>query len=252
MCKPLISVIIPCYNGANYLPEAIGGIKKQNMNIEIIVVDDCSMDNSGEIAERLGCLVIRHKKNLGQMAGKNTGLKTACGGFILFHDQDDVMNPNCLGLMYNEMEADCFLQVVMAKVKDFFSPDMPDRERQKIKIKPEAYYGLFTGAVLLRKNIFNIIGLFDENLYSGETIFLQSKLNEYNLKHKKIDIISTNRRIHHNNFGRTYQDRQYVGYAVSLRTKLMRGGGGYNLILLRHVRRNVAYKNKYRRMRGVL
>ena len=57
----LISIIIPVKNGHKYLGEAIAGIRKQNMNVEILVVDDASTDDTALIAESLGCKVLRHE-----------------------------------------------------------------------------------------------------------------------------------------------------------------------------------------------
>ena len=53
----LISVIIPCQNGTNYIKEAIDSVKKQNMNTEIIVIDDGSTDNTAEFAKNCGATV---------------------------------------------------------------------------------------------------------------------------------------------------------------------------------------------------
>ncbi|MDR1167961.1 MAG: glycosyltransferase [Heliobacteriaceae bacterium] len=215
MSDKLISVIIPVKNGANYLQEAIEGIKKQNMNMEIIVVDDASDDNTVQIAESMGCRVVKHETNKGQVAAKNTGLKEANGEFILFHDHDDVMNAGVLEQMYKAFDKDT--AVVMAKVKDFLSPDATDN---KAVIKPDAYYGLFTGAVLIRKNVFDTIGFFDENLNTGEIIEFSAKLDEYGFKTKKIDLIATNRRVHNTNYGKTNKNKEFKDYATVLRGKL--------------------------------
>ena len=71
----LVSIIMPVKNGNNYIREAIESIKNQNVNSEIIVIDDGSTDNTASIAEELGCNVIKHEINKGQVAAKNTGLK---------------------------------------------------------------------------------------------------------------------------------------------------------------------------------
>ena len=80
----LISVIIPVKNGENYIKEAIKGVLSQNMNVEIIIVDDCSTDDTVKIAENYNCVIISHKYPKGQVAGKNSGLEVAKGKYILF------------------------------------------------------------------------------------------------------------------------------------------------------------------------
>lgn len=216
----LISIIIPVKNGSNYMEEAITEIKQQNMNTEIIVVDDGSTDNTSEIAKNYGCIVIKNTTSQGPVIAKNQALKIANGDFILFHDHDDIMNNGVLEKMLAELNAAPDISAVMCKVKDFISDDLPSEEKQKIKIKSEPYYGLFTGAVLIRKNVFDIIGNFDEQVTAGEILDWQTKMEKHNLKIKKLDLISTQRRLHTTNFGRTQQQTEFKDYAKSLRERL--------------------------------
>ena len=109
----LISIIIPVKNGAKYLKETVDGIKKQNMNVEILVVDDASTDNTAELAESLGCQVIKHSVNKGPVIAKNTALKVAKGDYVMFHDADDVMNPGTLQKLYE-------LSPKLAELQSFF------------------------------------------------------------------------------------------------------------------------------------
>ena len=216
----LISVIIPVKNGARgkYINQAIDGIKSQGMNVEIIVVDDCSTDNTVEIAESYGCKVVKHETSKGQVAGKNNGLRIAEGKYILFHDHDDVMKDGALKRLYDEFEPD--VMAVEAKVQDWYSPDLPEEEKAKTPIKPEPYWGLYTGAILIKKEVFDTIGFFNEAVHTGEIIEWQSKMDSNGLKIKKIDFVSTQRRVHATNFGKTHQQTEFKNYAAILRAKL--------------------------------
>ena len=216
----LISIIIQVKNGSNYMEEAITEIKQQNMNTEIIVVDDGSTDNTSDIAKNYGCIVIKNTTSQGPVVAKNQALKIANGNYIMFHDHDDIMNNGVLEKMLAELNAASDISAVMCKVKDFISDDIPYEEKQKIKIKSEPYYGLFTGAVLIRKNVFDIIGNFDEKVTAGEILEWQTKMEKHNLKIKKLDLISTQRRLHTTNFGRTQQKTEFKDYAKSLRERL--------------------------------
>lgn len=216
----LISVIIPVKNGSKYIAEAIKGIQKQNMNVEIIVVDDCSNDTTVEIAKLFDCKIVRHDVSKGQVAGKNSGLKVAAGKYVMFHDHDDVMRDGVLQKLYDEISSDSDISAVEAKVQDFYSPDLSEEERAKTPIKQEPYWGLFTGAILIKKEVFDSIGYFSENVHTGEIIEWQSKMDAANLKVKKIDIVSTDRRLHSTNFGKTNKGTEFKNYASILRARL--------------------------------
>ena len=214
----LISVIIPVKNGSKYINQAIEGIQDQKMDVEIIVVDDCSNDNTVEIAEKYGCKIVKHDVSKGQVAGKNSGLKVARGKYILFHDHDDIMEKGALKRLYEEFEPN--IMAIEAKVQDWYSPDLPEEERTKTPIKQEPYWGLFTGAILMKKEIFDTIGFFNESVHTGEIIEWQSKMDSNGFKIKKINFISTKRRVHATNFGKTHQKTEFKNYAAILRAKM--------------------------------
>lgn len=217
----LISIIIPVKNGSKYIIQAIECILNQNMNVEIIVVDDFSDDNTADIAKMYNCKLVRHDKTLGQVAGKNSGLKVADGKYVMFHDHDDMMRKGSLERLYNEISSDENIAAVEAKVQDFYSPDLSEEERNKTLIKKEPYWGLFTGAILMRKDIFDTVGYFRDDVYTGEIIEWQNKLNSAGLYVKKIDFVSTDRRVHSTNFGKTNQKTEFKDYAAILRAKLL-------------------------------
>ena len=214
-----ISIIMPVKNGKNYMQEAINAIKKQNVELELIVVNDGSTDETEQIAKENDCIVLNHEQSKGQVIGKNTGLKVENGDYIMFCDHDDILSDNAILTMLDEFNQDNDLKVVNAKIKDFISPDATNKEQQ---IKPEAYYGCLAGSILFKKEVFDVIGLFDENVQAGEIIALMSKLEENNLKIKKIDFISSNRRIHDTNYGKTAKKAEFKDYAALLRAKLRR------------------------------
>lgn len=210
---------MPIKNGENYMEEAIVGIKNQNVQKEIIVIDDGSDDNTSKIAEKLGCNVFRLDISKGQVVAKNIGLKIAKGEYILFHDHDDILTSNALMIMQQEFKNNPEIDVVNAKIKDFLSSDC---KNQRQTIKQEAYYGCLGGAMLIRKKVFDIIGDFDETITAGEIISLNTKFKQYNIKIGKIDFISSNRRIHDTNYGKTNKNTEFKDYAKLLRERLAR------------------------------
>lgn len=214
----LISVILPVKDGSNYLAEALESLKGQGMDLEIIVVDDGSTDDTVAIADRYGCKVVSHPVSKGQVAGKNTGLGVATGEYVMFMDHDDVMRPGALKRLYEEIEADPEAYAVQAMVKDFKSPEIASLPGTAIK--PEPFYGLFTGAILIRKTAFDTIGPFSENRRTGEIIEWVTKMEANGFPIKKIDLVATDRRIHNTNFGKTARNEEFKDYASILRERL--------------------------------
>jgi len=93
-----ISVVIPAYNYAKFLPQAVDSVLAQNWPAaEIIVVDDGSTDETPEVARRYGQRIryIR-QENAGLSAARNTGIQAATQTFVAFLDADDIWRPNLL------------------------------------------------------------------------------------------------------------------------------------------------------------
>jgi glycosyltransferase involved in cell wall biosynthesis len=95
---PLVSVIIPTYNRAHTIAETIDSVLKQTYpNVELIVVDDGSKDNTQEVLRGYGARIRNiHQENAGQMAARNRGIREARGEIISFLDSDDLWLPTCL------------------------------------------------------------------------------------------------------------------------------------------------------------
>ena len=95
MISPEYSIIVPAYNVAAYLPQCLDSLlKEQGSQVEVIVVDDCSTDQTAEILRRYAAAypqlrVITHAENRGVSAARNTALDAAQGEYVLFVDADD-------------------------------------------------------------------------------------------------------------------------------------------------------------------
>jgi len=109
---PLISVIVPAYNLENRIARTLLSLLKQDYPaLEIIVVDDCSPDNTASAARDVlegggtGFKIIRHDTNLGVSAARNTGMAASSGEFILFMDGDDYADSDFILALYNAMRS---------------------------------------------------------------------------------------------------------------------------------------------------
>ncbi len=96
-----VSVVIPVHDRAGLLERAVGCARTQTARpAEIVVVDDGSSDNSAEVASALGCVVVRHDRNQGAAAARNTGVARASNDWIALLDSDDEWKPNHLATVW--------------------------------------------------------------------------------------------------------------------------------------------------------
>lgn len=108
-----ISIVIPLYNSEKYIEKCIRSIISQKYkNIEIIIVNDGSTDNSYKIAKKLESadnrIKLINKKNKGVSSARNIGIKKASGDYIIFVDSDDYLNFDAIEQIYNELEKKYF------------------------------------------------------------------------------------------------------------------------------------------------
>jgi glycosyltransferase involved in cell wall biosynthesis len=95
--QPLVSIVIPCYQQAHYLEEAIESVLAQTYpHYEIIVVDDGSPDDTAAVAARYPPVRYIRQKNQGLAAARNTGLRASQGAYLTFLDADDRLTPGAL------------------------------------------------------------------------------------------------------------------------------------------------------------
>ena len=222
--KPSLSVIIPAYNSESYIGESIGSVLKQNWNgeLEIIIIDDGSDDNTAKAAKDSGATVVLQKSNGGAASARNIGIRKASGEFIFFLDADDVLTENALDNLYDPFINNSDLDVTFAMAEDFISPELSDTEKALLIPRGAPYSGGLTGCSLFKKEVFKDFGLFREDLKSGETIELMMRLQHEQLNTIKVDVVTLKRRLHLNNTGRKKRDEEMKNYAAILRAGMKR------------------------------
>ena len=132
----LISVIVPVYNVAQYLEKSIASIQRQTYhNLEVILVDDGSTDESGRlcdsVAEQDDRVSVIHKSNEGLSQARNDGMKQAHGDYLIFIDSDDYIHPEMIKNLYEQLvkeEADVSSCGVMNVYANSESPQSENQD----------------------------------------------------------------------------------------------------------------------------
>src|SRR3954468_8200241 len=151
---PPISVVIPVFNGERFLQEALDSVFAQDVpGLEILVVDDGSTDGTEAIARRYGARVscIR-QENRGQASATNVGIRLARAPLVSVLDADDVWEPGALAALQRDL--------VSAPDADIVS-GLTRRSRDGRPLG-DPFPGLFFGSSLIRRSMFERVGLQDE------------------------------------------------------------------------------------------
>ena len=165
----MISTIIPVYNGAAYLSDALDSVLGQDYEpAEVIVVDDGSTDSSAEIAgvrPGVRTISIQHQ---GVAAARNVGLGSAAGEFIAFLDADDVWETGKLAKQATFLAENPEVDGVFGWMRNFLDgeSDRPDWLRTKQLDQDTPGYSLCT--LRARRGVFDRVGKFNPALPSGE------------------------------------------------------------------------------------
>lgn len=117
-----VTVIVPTYNYAQYLTQALDSIAAQAFqgSVQVVVVDDCSTDSTQELLSRMeGIEVVRHAYNMGLSAALNTGLIHARGKYVIPLDADNLLTPTALQMLYNALEEKPWLDVASGHISIF-------------------------------------------------------------------------------------------------------------------------------------
>jgi len=172
MYRPLISIIIPCYNNKNVILEAIDSALKQSYpSIEVIVVDDGSTDHSYEFivdnVKECQNVQVARQDNQGPAAARNTGFNLSSGDFLVFLDADDILHKDYVESCYRVYEDDPKLNIVYCDAELFENKTGP----WKLKPFSESTILLFNSIpvfAMLRSCVFQQIGQYDTELRCAE------------------------------------------------------------------------------------
>lgn len=175
---PLVSVILPVYNGEQFVAEAVATIFQQAYQpLEILVIDDSSTDNTSAIIQSLGAAVrYIYRPNGGPAAARNTGLALAQGEFIAFLDADDLWTDNSLALQLACLAANPTAGIALGCLQVLYHhKDTTGATTFQPWATPR--HLLILQCALVRRTVFDQLGCFDEAYFCTDDIdwFLRAR-----------------------------------------------------------------------------
>ena len=176
MMSPQVSVIITTYNRATMVPEAVDSVLAQEMtDFELIVVDDGSTDETKEKLSDFGSrLKYYHQENAGVSAARNCGLALSTAQLVAFLDSDDLWLPGKLSLQHNYMTEHpevhiCQTEEVWWRNSRQVNPKKHHRKPSGDIFRRSLNLCLVSpSAVMMRRELFEKVGYFDESLPAAE------------------------------------------------------------------------------------
>ncbi|MHB1011372.1 MAG: glycosyltransferase [Desulfobacteria bacterium] len=171
--EPLVSVVIPCYNQANYLPQAVESVAAQTYgNLEILIVNDGSPDDTSEVSRKL---IAKHrgkrirlieKTNGGLADARNTGIREAAGEYILPLDSDDMIHPEMISKTVRVLESDRTVSIAHTDTYMFGTV------KQLVQKRPFDFPAIckenfMNYCSLYRKKVWEEVGGYNHNMVHG-------------------------------------------------------------------------------------
>jgi glycosyltransferase involved in cell wall biosynthesis len=158
----LVSVIVPVHNGERFLGQALDSILAQDYRpLEVIVVDDGSVDGTAAIARTYEEVRYIYQTNQGHAASRNAGIKVSRGEFVAFLDADDLWAPNKLALQIEHLLAYPRVGYVIAKQRFFVEPGTSPPPWLRKELLLDDQVGYLPGTLVVRRIVFEQIGDFD-------------------------------------------------------------------------------------------
>jgi glycosyltransferase involved in cell wall biosynthesis len=181
---PLVSVVIPCWNQAHYLGEAIESVLAQTYpRLELVVVDDGSEDNSHEVAGRYPGVRLVRQPNSGVAAARNRGLAESRGEYVAFLDADDRLLPQALAVGVRELAAQAEAAFAAGMPRDIGRDGRVVREAKQPLVTRDHYLKLleecfiWSGSSLVhRREALEAVGGFNERRVAADDYELYLKL----------------------------------------------------------------------------
>jgi glycosyltransferase involved in cell wall biosynthesis len=207
MAGQLVSVVIPAYNGAQFLDEALQSTFDQAYRpLEVIVVDDGSIDATAEVVDSFPEARCIRQGHAGEAAARNTGVRAASGELIAFLDADDRMAPGRLERQVEHLQAHPGVDLVLGRQDLFLEagaepPAWARGESVWSRLSPATGAGeqIPPGAMMARRTAFDQVGDYDSRFELAPDVDWIWRAHEAGLVLSVLDRVVLERRLHAGN-----------------------------------------------------
>jgi glycosyltransferase involved in cell wall biosynthesis len=205
-----VSVVIPCYNQARYIADAIGSVLAQTYpKFDMVVVDDGSTDGSADIVERFQVPIVRQERG-GPAAARNAGFQSTTGEYVVFLDGDNMLQPHALEANLHGFEDHPETAFVGGRYRyiDEFGRRRPSSSLPNLKTPEDHYAALLSenyfgspDNVMFRRSVLDAVGLFDSSVDGLEDYDLYLRIaRNYPVHYHGVTISAY--RVHEDQFSR--------------------------------------------------
>ncbi len=192
-----VAVIIPVFDGARFLAEALRSVADQGVEAEVVVVDDGSTDDSAQIAIELGTTCIR-QDNAGPAAARNTGLAATSAPLVSFLDVDDLIPPGALARQLDHLAAhpESGGVIGMQQYEVLDGVPLPEWAVADDVGGPDEVSRPHVMASVIRRTTFAHVGTFDPRLRLSEDVDWLMRAHDAGAVIDVVDDVVRTRRIH--------------------------------------------------------
>lgn len=218
--NPTVTVIVPVFNGAQYLAEALHSILLQDYRpLDVHVVDDGSTDDSAAVAAAFAHVHVHRLAHAGISASLNHGLNNSAGELVAFLDADDRWLPGKLTRQVAALHGDSTIDMVFGRMRQFVASQTPAGAAE-VFYEPQA--GIHRSTLLIRRAAHQRAGDYSEHPDSHDFLEWYLRAVQTGLRHVMLDDVLADRRIHAQNLGRTGTLVQRQQYLRTLRAAISR------------------------------
>lgn len=191
-----VSVVIPTYNSAHFLSEAIDSVFAQDLPLTNVVVDDGSTDGTEAVVQRYpSCVYVRQERQ-GAAAARNRGAGMGDAPYLAFLDADDLFTPGRLLAQLAFLDAHTDVDMVFGHAEEFHAPDLSDLEKSRLMKRDGSHPFYSACTMVVRRHAFGTTGGFEIGWKAGEFVDWYLRAVDAGLRPAMLPSVVLRRRVH--------------------------------------------------------